>query len=656
MPSIVEKIIAAHTRDRGHDGTVSLDIDQVLIEDATGVMCALQYELLQSSTVRVPLAVMYVDHNVLQIDDRNIDDHRYLQSFSAKYGLVYSRPGNGISHYVHLERFGVPGTILAGADSHTTMAGAMGALGIGLGGLDVALAMAGDGIVIGPQRVVRVVLTGALAPWTSTKDVVLELLRRVGVRGGAGSIFEFAGPGVTALSVTERGTIANMIMETGATSAVFPSDARTRAWLDAQGRLGDWQPLFADDDALYDDEIRIELHDLEPLIALPSSPDYVVPVHAAAGEAVAQVCIGSSVNSSFEDLALVAAILGGDVVSEACEVTVTPGSRQILQAIAAAGVYADLVAAGVRMLEPICGPCVGMGQAPPAGVASVRTFNRNFPSRSGTVNDRVFLCSPQTAAATALRGVITDPRTLAGAQPAPRTWTGAAKIDDRHFIAPPAPERRPEHTIRSANIVDPPVGKPIADDIAASVLIVLPDNISTGDMAPDGALAMAIWANIPACAKTTFRRIDPDFHDRARAAGGGIVVAGHNYGQGSSRESAALVMVELGVSVVAAKSFARIHRANLIAQGILPLEIPETLVVNRGERWHLAAVAHAIANGEHALIVRRDGEPFTAALTLTARERIVLSHGGALHLFRATTAGLSHPHRIEQEHTTHVRS
>jgi aconitate hydratase len=654
MPTIVEKIFAAHERERSHDGTASLDVDQVLIEDATGVMCALQYELLQSPTLRVPLAVMYVDHNVLQIDDRNIDDHRYLQSFSAKYGLVYSRPGNGISHYIHLERFGVPGTILAGADSHTTMAGALGALGIGLGGLDIALAMAGSGITIGPQRVVRVVLNGALAPWTSAKDVVLELLRRAGVRGGAGSIFEFAGAGAAALSVTERGTIANMIMETGATSAVFPSDERTRSWLVAQGRGADWRPLSADADAAYDDEIVIDVDELEPLIALPSSPDNVVPVRAAAGEAVAQVCIGSSVNSSFEDLALVAAILGADVVSEACEVTVTPGSRQILQTIAAAGIYADLVAAGVRMLEPICGPCVGMGQAPPAGVASVRTFNRNFPGRSGTVNDRVFLCSPQTAAATALRGVITDPRTLAGEQPAPRTWTGAAPIDDRHFIAPPPPDRRPAHTIRSANIVDPPVGRPVADDIDASVLIVLPDNISTGDMAPDGALAMAIWANIPECARTTFRRLDPDFPDRAKAAGGGIVVAGHNYGQGSSRESAALVMTELGVSVIAAKSFARIHRANLIAQGVLPLEIPETLLVRRGERWRLDGLAHAIASGEREIVVRRDDGPFTAALNLTSRERIVLAHGGALNEFRATTASMPYPHRIEQEHTTYV--
>jgi aconitate hydratase len=633
--NLANKILSGHARDLSNDGTVFLDIDQVLIEDATGVMCALQYELLRPSTLCVPLAVMYVDHNVLQIDDRNIDDHRYLQSFSAKYGLVYSRPGNGISHYIHMERFGVPGTILAGADSHTTMAGALGALGIGLGGLDIALAMAGDGIVIGPQRIVRVVLNGTLGEWVSAKDVVLEILRRVGVRGGAGSIFEFAGSGVAALTVSERGTIANMIMETGATSAVFPSDDRTHSWLVAQGRGDDWRPLCADDGADYDDELIVDLHKLEPLIALPSSPDNVVPVRAAAGELVAQVCIGSSVNSSFEDLAVVAAILGDDVVSELCEVTVTPGSRQILQAIAAAGIYADLVAAGVRMLEPICGPCVGMGQAPPAGVASVRTFNRNFPARSGTVNDRVFLCSPETAAATALTGVISDPRSLGGEKPAVRSWSGSAPIDDRHFIQPLASEARPGATVRSANIVDPPVARPIADIIDGNVLIVLPDNISTGDMAPDGALAMAIWANIPECAKTTFRRIDPAFHDRALAARGGIVVAGHNYGQGSSRESAALVMVELGVSVIAAKSFARIHRANLIAQGILPLELPDHVSVSLGERWHIGALARAIESGKNKIAVHRGNDPFTATLNLTARERELLLNGGALNLFRS---------------------
>ena len=309
--------------------------------------------------------------------------------------------------------------------------------------------------------------------------------------------------------------------------------------------------------------------------------------------------------------------------------------RRTGKAIAATGVYAGLVAAGVRMLEPICGPCVGMGQAPPAGVASVRTFNRNFPARSGTANDRVFLCSPQTAAATALLGVITDPRTLARETPAPRLWTGAVPIDDRHFILPVAADARPQRTMRSANIVDPPVARPIAGDIDATVLIVLPDDISTGDMAPDGALAMAIWANIPECAKTTFRRLDSTFYDRAGAAGGGIVVAGYNYGQGSSRESAALVMVQLGVSVIAAKSFARIHRANLIAQGVVPLEIPETLIVARDERWFIGGIARAIADGAREIAVQRDGAPFTATLNLNARERRLLSHGGALNMFRA---------------------
>jgi aconitate hydratase len=638
--NLVQKILSSHARDRDSDGTLNLSVDQVLIEDATGVMCALQFEQLETSEVKVPLAVMYVDHNVLQIDDRNMDDHRYLQSFSAKYGLVHSRPGNGISHYVHMERFARPGVIVAGADSHTTMAGAMGCIGIGLGGLDIALAMAGEGITIGPQRVVRVVLKGRLAEWTSAKDVVLEVLRRTGVRGGAGAIFEFAGDGVAGFSVPERGTIANMVMETGATSAVFPSDDRTKAWLAAQQRDVAWRPLQADDDATYDDEMVIDLETLVPLIALPSSPANVVPVLDAAGEPVAQVCIGSSVNSSYDDLAIVAAIFGNAIVSEACEVTATPGSRQILQTIAESGVYAQLVSAGVRMLEPVCGPCVGMGQAPPAGLASVRTFNRNFPGRSGTIGDRVFLCSPQTAAATALRGTITDPRSIGPYAPLPVAPKRAPLIDDRQFILPGPAERRPNTTLRGPNIVDPPDAAPVPERINAEVLIVLPDDVSTGDMAPDGALAMAIWANTPECAKTTFRRFDPTFYDRARANGGGVVVAGYNYGQGSSRESAVLVMRELGINVIIAKSFARIHRTNLIAQGIVPLELPDRSNVSAGERWVIDGLAAAIRDGREGVSAVTPTGEVSLRLELNQHERRLLQNGGALASFR--NRSLSH--------------
>ncbi len=644
MPAhVTGKLLARHLRDRDSDGTVRLDVDQVLIEDATGVMCALQFELLDVPTIAVPLAVMYIDHNVLQIDERNMDDHRYLQSFSAKYGLVHSRPGNGISHYVHAERFGIPGQTLAGADSHTTMAGALGMLGVGLGGLDVALAMAGEGIVLAPQRVVSVELRGALQPWVSAKDVVLELLRRLGVRGGIASIFEFTGDGVTTLSVTQRGTIANMMMETGATTAVFPSDERTREWLRAQGREHDWQPLAADAHAAYDETIVIELMHLEPLIALPLSPGNVVRVAEVTGEPVAQVCVGSSVNSSYDDLAIVASVLFEGVVSEQCEVTVTPGSRQILSTIAQTGVYVDLVSAGVRMLEPVCGPCVGMGQAPPANLASVRTFNRNFPGRSGTLHDRVYLCSPETAAATALRGVITDPRSLGG-MPRRRPAPSTLPIDDRHFIKPADVGVRPAATVRGPNVVDPPRASPIPDTLAAEVLVVLPDDVSTGEMAPDGALAMAIWANIPECAKLAFLRFDATFYERARRSAGGIIVAGQNYGQGSSRESAALVPVELGISVVVAKSFARIHRTNLIAQGVVPLELPEHVDVEPGERWTFRGLARSLASGATTIAAERERGTVQLRADLTPRERLVLANGGSLQTYR-TARGAGAPLR-----------
>jgi aconitate hydratase len=627
---LTAQLLDAHRRERAGDGALRLDVNEILIEDATGVMCALQFEQLAVPRVRVPLAVMYVDHNVLQIDERNIDDHRYLQSFSARYGLRYSRPGNGISHYVHLERFGTPGHVLAGADSHTTTAGALGMLGIGLGGLDVALAMAGAGIALGPQRVVRVALRGELGPWASAKDIILELLRRTGVRGGTGAIFEFSGPGVRALSVTQRATIANMIVETGATSAVFPSDEATRAWLAAQGREEAWRPLAAEDGARYDEEILIDLEGLVPLIALPTSPGNVVPVAEVVGEPVAQVCVGSSVNSSYEDLAIVAAVLRDAIVAPDLEVTVTPGSRQILATIAQSGVYADLIASGVRLLEPVCGPCVGIGRAPPISAASVRTFNRNFPGRSGTDGDRVYLCSPETAAATALRGTIADPRTLAPTPPSRRPAPPRLPLDDRHVIAPPD-DGAAVAIVRGPNIVDPPRTQPLADTLAGEVLIIVPDDVSTGDMAPDGALAMAIWANPPECAKTMFRRFDPSFHDRARRAGGGFIVGGHNYGQGSSREIAAIVPVELGIRAIAAKSFARIHRTNLIAQGVVPLILPEGALVQPGQHWRIDGLREAVARGEESLEVQRDScIPPRLGLALGASERGLLLAGGAL--------------------------
>jgi aconitate hydratase len=618
---------------------VNLAVDQILIEDATGSMTALQFEVLEPDRVSVPLAVMYVDHNVLQIDDKNMDEHRFLQSFSAHYGIHYSRPGNGISHYVHLERFARPGELLVGADSHSTMAGALGMFAVGAGGLDVAVAMAGHGFSVECPKIVGVELGGRLPAWVQSKDIILELLRRYGVRGGVGRVFEFTGEGVSALSVTDRGTICNMITELGATAALFPSDEQTRKWLEAQRREDDYVPLAADSDASYDETEVIGLPELEPLIAKPTSPGNVVPVREVAGTGTVQVCVGSSVNSSYEDLATAAAVLRENVVDPRIEMTVTPGSRQILDTISRSGVYQDLVAAGARMLEPVCGPCIGVGQAPSAGVPSVRTFNRNFPGRSGTSGDEVYLCSPATAAATALRGEISDPREL-GEPPTITPAPSDPNMDDRQILAPPPREEaRNVEIVRGPNIVPPPEGEPLAEALEGRVVIVVGDDVSTGDMAPDGTLGMSLWSNIPECAKYMFRRQDPEFHDRALEWGGGFILGGHNYGQGSSREQAALAPLHLGIRAVIAKSFARIHRRNLISQSILPLlfrEEGDYVRVSQGDTLKIEGVREAITVGEQTLMVNvDDGTRIGLEIGLSPREREVLLAGGTLKFLRS---------------------
>ncbi len=623
MPgTLTERIISEHLVGES-DEDVELRVDQILLEDATGTMACLQFERLGLDRVRVP-TVSYVDHNVLQFDDKNAQDHAYLRSWAARYGALYSRPGNGISHYVHLERFVRPGGFLLGADSHTTMAGAVGMLAIGAGATEVAVAMAGRPYVVDRPRIVGVELRGRLRPWVQSKDIVLELLRRRGVRGGLGCVLEFFGDGVAMLTATDRGTICNMVMETGATTGIFPSDEQVRTWLRAQGREDDFVELAAETDAAYDEVETIELDELEPLIALPSSPGNVVPVTEAAGTVARQVCVGSSVNSSYEDVAMIAEVLRGRTLPPELDLTVSPGSRQILDMIVRSGVYSDLLAVGARILEPACGPCIGMGQAPAAGAVSVRTFNRNFPGRSGTLGDCVYLCSPATAAATALHGAITDPREL-GTPPvlvAPET---DPSVDDRQIVHPPRNGAAVDLE-KGRNIVAPPPVPELPERIEGLVLIVVPDDVSTGDMAPDGALGVALWSNIPACARYMFRRFDPDFPARAEEWGGGLVVAGHNYGQGSSREQAAFGALHLGVRAVVAKSFARIHRTNLIAQGILPLVLGDEADYERielGQPWSIpvdldAAVLEAETTAGTVRVEPR----------LSARERTILRAGG----------------------------
>ena len=625
---------------------VALRLDQALLQDATGTMACLQYLEMREGRVCVPLAVQYVDHNTIQLDFKNPDDHRFLQTFCARHGIHFSRPGNGICHYLHVERFARPGELLIGADSHTTMSGALGMIAIGAGGLEVAAALAGAPFEVETPKVVGVELRGRLRPWVQAKDVILELLRRRGVRGGLGRVFEFHGEGVATLAVTQRATICNMIAELGATTGIFPSDERTREWLRYQHREDQWLPLDAGAGARYDEDEPIGLGELEPLIARPSSPGNVVPVREVAGTEVAQVCVGSSVNSGYEDLALVAAVLRGHVLPPKLVMTVTPGSRQILDVITRSGVYGDLVISGARMLEPVCGPCVGMGQAPPSGAVSVRTFNRNFPGRSGTTDDRVYLCSPATAAATALRGVITDPRDLGAEEPEIMIPPARPEADDDQILAPPpAGEAAGIQIMRGPNIQPPPVQTPLPESISGRVLIVVGDDVSTGDLSPDGAEVMAYRSNVAAMSRFVLRRLDPTFPARAESEGGGVIVAGSNYGQGSSREHAALAPKYLGVRVVVAKSFARIHRRNLIAQGIVPLTFHEPADHDKaaqGALWSFPDLRQALeSETTEVRAVIDDGSQLRLEASFSRREREVLIAGGLLAHLRNGGKSLS---------------
>jgi predicted aconitate hydratase len=627
---------------------ISLKIDQALLQDATGTMALMQFEELEVPRVKVQRAVQYVDHNVVQLDYKNPDDHRMLQALARKYGLHFSRPGNGISHYIHMERYGKPGQTMIGADSHTTQAGCMGMIAIGAGGLDVAVVLGGYPYEISCPEIVEVRLEGTLQrPWVQAKDIILELLRRLSASGGKNKVFEFTGPGTAELSIPERATIANMIADLGATAGLFPPDESTREWLERQERGEDFVDFGPEEAAEYDDRIEIDLKELGPLVAKPHNPDNVVRVEEVAGTPIAQVCIGSSVNSGYGDLALPGAVLadrGGQIVCPEVAATATPGSRQILAAIAESGVYRQLSDGGVRMLEPVCGPCVGMGQAPPSDANSLRTFNRNFPGRSGTPEDSVYLCSPAVAAISLLSGRIEDPREY-GEPPDLLPMPGLRPYVDDVHIFPPAEESEAEKVEipRGPNIKRPPKHEPPGDSLQARVATVQPDDISTGDLAPDGVEVMAYRSNVPAIAEFTLRHRDPEFRQRLKDWGSGIIVAGDNYGQGSSREHAALAPLYLGVKAVVAKSFARIHRRNLLSQGIVPLTFAEQSDYDKaevGQCWAFPRLRQELEQGAETITVQiDDGEELALRHDFSEHEREILLAGGLLRYVRERGPG-----------------
>ena len=563
---IIEKHLVSGEMKAGKE--ISIKIDQTLTQDATGTMVYLQFEAIGIKRVQTELSVSYVDHNTIQTDYKNPDDHLFLQSFAKKYGLYFSRPGNGICHQVHLERFGLPGKTLLGSDSHTPTGGGLGMLAIGAGGLDIACAMAGAPFTLAMPKVIGIHLTGALQPMCSAKDVILELLRRCTVKNGVGKVFEYYGDGVASLSVPQRATITNMGAELGVTTSIFPSDQVTKEWLALQKREG-WQELAADDGAQYDEIIDIDLTQIEPMIAQPHMPDLVVPVREIEGKKIVQAAIGSCTNSSINDLGIAADILDGKTVAPGVSLGVSPGSKQVYTSAIEAGIIKKLVKSGARMLESACGPCIGMGFAPASGGASVRTFNRNFKGRSGTATAEIYLASPETAAASALCGCITDPRKV---KVKFTDYSAKTEIND-NMIEKPAPESDFDsiEIIRGPNIKPCPKATPAPASFTAEVLIKTGDNITTDHIMPAGTRVLPYRSNIPEIAKFVFEAVSPGFYDRAKKAGTGVIIGGENYGQGSSREHAALAPMYLGVKAVITKSFARIHKANLINFGIVPL-------------------------------------------------------------------------------------
>ncbi len=636
--TIAQKIIRSHLAggDMTPGSEVALRIDQTLTQDATGTMAYLEFEAMGVERVRTERSVAYIDHNTLQCGFENPDDHRYIQSVARKHGVWFSRPGNGICHQVQLERFGVPGKTLIGSDSHTPTAGGLGMLAFGAGGLDVAVAMGGGAYYITMPKMFKVNLTGKLSPFVTAKDVSLEILRILSVKGGVGAIIEWGGEGVATLSVPERATITNMGTELGATTSIFPSDEVTRAFLAAQGREGDYVPLASDPDAAYDRIIDIDLSALVPLIACPHSPDNVVTVASIAGTKVDQVCIGSCTNSSLMDMLKVAALLKGRTVDPGVSLSISPGSKQVLSMLTERGALNDILASGARLLECACGPCIGMGFSPNSAGVSLRTFNRNFVGRSGTKDASVYLVSPETAVAAALRGVVTDPRDLG--QMLEISLPERYKVDDSAVLAPASPEEAASvEVVRGPNIGKFPESRPLTDVIAAELTLKVGDNITTDHIMPAGAKILPYRSNIPYLSKFCFAVCDESFAERAKAAGASIVVGGSNYGQGSSREHAALVPLYLGVRAVVAKSFARIHIANLINAGILPLTFrnPEDYDrLNQGDALRIEGAFDGLVSGEFALLDETTGAKIALTGSFTARQAAILRAGGLLNYTR----------------------
>jgi aconitate hydratase len=630
--SLTQKILASHlvAGDLGMGNEIALRIDQTLTQDATGTMAYLQFEAMNLSRVQTECSVSYIDHNTLQTGFENADDHAFLQSAAARFGAHFSRPGNGICHQVHLERFAKPGKTLLGSDSHTPTAGGIGMLAMGAGGLDVAVAMGGGAFYLPNPKVLRVWLTGQLSDWVSAKDIILEILRILTVKGGVGKIIEYAGPGVKTLTVPERSTITNMGAELGASASIFPSDDQTLRFLAAQGRAEDFVPFAADEDASYDEELAIDLSLLVPMIAQPHSPDKVVPVNERSTIAVNQVAIGSCTNSSYQDLMRVSQILKGQHVHPDVSLVISPGSRQVLSMLASNGALTDLLDSGARLLESTCGPCIGMGQSPVSKAVSVRTFNRNFEGRSGTQDASVFLAGPEVAAACALTGFLTDPRTLG--RPPHVDFPEQFRIDDSMILAPgdPAAPIR-----RGPNIQPLPLAPALDDTLALPIILKLGDNVTTDDIMPAGSKILPLRSNIPAISEYTFHKIDAQFAARAKDLKQSIIVAGHNYGQGSSREHAALAPMYLGLRVVLAQSFARIHRANLINFGILPLTFvhEEDLArLKSGMILHLANLHQSIQTpSPFTLTLANDPNPVLVRHDLTERQAKILLAGGLLN-------------------------